>query len=91
MKTNVIEIKHLTKNYGNNRGIFDVSLTVKKGEIFGFLGPNEAGKSTTIRHLMGFIQADQGTCLINGLDCLKDHAKVQQLVGYLPGGNCLYG
>ena len=85
MTTNIIEIQQLTKDYGNNRGIFEVSLSVKKGEIFGFLGPNGAGKSTTIRHLMGFIKPDQGTCLINGLDCLKDHAKVQKLVGYLPG------
>lgn len=85
MTTNVIEIRQLTKDYGNNRGIFDVSLSVKKGEVFGFLGPNGAGKSTTIRHLMGFIQADQGSCQINGLDCLRDHAHIQQALGYLPG------
>lgn len=85
MTTNVIEIRQLTKDYGNNRGIFDVSLSVKKGEVFGFLGPNGAGKSTTIRHLMGFIQADQGSCQINGLDCLRDHARIQQALGYLPG------
>ena len=85
MTTNVIEIRQLTKDYGNNRGIFDVSLSVKKGEVFGFLGPNGAGTSTTIRHLMGFIQADQGSCQINGLDCLRDHARIQQALGYLPG------
>lgn len=85
MTTNVIEIRQLTKDYGNNRGIFEVSLSVKKGEVFGFLGPNGAGKSTTIRHLMGFIQADQGSCQINGLDCLRDHARIQQALGYLPG------
>ena len=85
MTTNVIEIRQLTKDYGNNRGSFDVSLSVKKGEVFGFLGPNGAGKSTTIRHLMGFIQADQGSCQINGLDCLRDHARIQQALGYLPG------
>lgn len=85
MTTNVIEIRQLTKDYGNNRGIFDVSLSVKKGEVFGFLGPNGAGKSTTIRHLMGFIQADQGSCQINGLDCLRDHARIKQALGYLPG------
>ena len=85
MTTNVIEIRQLTKDYGNNRGIFDVSLSVKKGEVFGFLGPNGAGKSTTIRHLMGFIQDDQGSCQINGLDCLRDHARIQQTLGYLPG------
>ena len=85
MTTNVIEIRQLTKDYVNNRGIFDVSLSVKKGEVFGFLGPNGAGKSTTIRHLTGFIQAEQGSCQINGLDCLRDHARIQQALGYLPG------
>lgn len=85
MTENVIEIKNLTKNYGNHRGVFDVSLSVKKGEVFGFLGPNGAGKSTTIRHLMGFIQADQGSCQINQLDCMKNHAQIQQTLGYLPG------
>ena len=49
MKENVIEIRHLTKNYGKSRGVIDVSLNVKQGDIFGFLGPNGAGKSTTIR------------------------------------------
>lgn len=50
----VIEIDHLTKDYGHHRGIFDVSFSVNKGEVFGFLGPNGAGKTTTIRHIMGF-------------------------------------
>ena len=82
---NVIEIQHLTKDYGGNRGIFDITLSVAKGEVFGFLGPNGAGKSTTIRHLMGFIQAGKGSCQINGLDCLKDRAIIQNQLGYLPG------
>ena len=46
----VLKIEHLTKDYGNNRGIFDVSFNVEKGEVYGFLGPNGAGKTTTIRH-----------------------------------------
>ena len=50
----VIEVNHLTKDYGFGRGVFDVSFWVEKGEVFGFLGPNGAGKSTTIRHLMGW-------------------------------------
>lgn len=50
----VIEVEHLTKDYGSGRGVFDVSFHVDSGEVFGFLGPNGAGKSTTIRHLMGF-------------------------------------
>lgn len=51
----IIKINNLTKDYGNGKGIFDVTFTIKKGEIFGFLGPNGAGKTTTIRHLLGFI------------------------------------
>ena len=82
---NVIEINELTKDYGNNKGIFDVNLTVKKGEVFGFLGPNGAGKTTTIRHLMGFVHSDKGKCLINGIDCSKESDKIQERLGYLPG------
>lgn len=51
----IIKSNNLTKDYGNGKGIFDVTFTIKKGEIFGFLGPNGAGKTTTIRHLLGFI------------------------------------
>ena len=51
----MIAIEHLTRDYGEGRGIFDLSLRVKHGEVFGYLGPNGAGKTTTIRHLMGFL------------------------------------
>ena len=56
----VIEISHITKDYGQNRGVFDVSFAVRQGEVLGFLGPNGAGKTTTIRQLMGFIRPDSG-------------------------------
>ncbi|ELC8442588.1 ABC transporter ATP-binding protein [Clostridium perfringens] len=82
---NVIEIKNLTKDYGNNKGIFNVNLSVKKGEVFGFLGPNGAGKTTTIRNLMGFIHPDKGACSINGIDCSKESYRIQDNLGYLPG------
>ena len=81
----VIEVKHVTKDYGYGRGIFDVSFEVKEGEAFGFLGPNGAGKSTTIRHLMGFSKADEGELSINGKDSWKSAANIKQDVGYLPG------
>ena len=55
----VIEIDGLTKDYGNQKGLFDVSFTIEKGEILGFLGPNGSGKTTLIRHLMGFIKPDR--------------------------------
>lgn len=81
----IIEVKHVTKDYGYGRGIFDVSFEVKKGEVFGFLGPNGAGKTTTIRHLMGFIKAQVGELYINGKDCWKSAANIKREVGYLPG------
>lgn len=81
----VVEIKGLTKDYGNEKGIFDVSFKIEKGEVFGFLGPNGAGKTTTIRHLLGFIIPPAGTCLIEGLDCSKDVAKIQKNIGYISG------
>lgn len=81
----VIEIKHLVKDYGQGRGVFDVSFYVDKGECFGFLGPNGAGKSTTIRHLMGFSVPDSGETLINGVSSLKDRSVIMQGVSYIPG------
>ena len=81
----VIAIENFTKDYGNNKGVFDVSLHIEKGEVYGYLGPNGAGKSTTLRHLMGFSKPDLGTLLINDLDCWNDKTIIKRDVGYLPG------
>lgn len=81
----VIEINNITKDYGQGKGIFNVSFSVKKGEVLGFLGPNGAGKTTTIRHLMGFSKANKGNCNINGLDCFEKSSEIQRNLGYLPG------
>lgn len=81
----VIEVKDITKDYGNHKGNFNVNFTVEKGEVLGFLGPNGAGKTTTIRQLMGFIKPDKGSVKINSLDCFTEVEKVQDMVGYLPG------
>lgn len=81
----VIEVKHVTKDYGHGRGIFDVSFKIEEGEVFGFLGPNGAGKTTTIRHLMGFTKAQEGELYINGKDSWKSAAIIKHDVGYLPG------
>lgn len=80
-----IEIKHLTKDYGQGRGVFDVSFEVNEGECFGFLGPNGAGKSTTIRHLMGFSVPDSGETLLRGVNSLKDRQTIMNGVSYIPG------
>lgn len=82
---NVLQIDHLTRNYGNRKGIFDVSFSVGEGEVFGFLGPNGAGKTTTIRHLMGFIRPKEGCCRIDGKVCWKARTEIQQHLGYIPG------
>lgn len=81
----MIEISSLTKDYGNNHGVFKANFTVNKGEVYGFIGPNGAGKTTVIRHLMGFSKPDSGTTTINGLDCWQQSAQIKHLVGYLPG------
>lgn len=81
----MIEIQNLTKNYGNDKGVFDLSLTIERGEVFGYLGPNGAGKTTTIRALMGFIKPTVGQCFIEGIDCTKHPELVMEKVGYIPG------
>ncbi len=81
----IIEIDHLTKDYGQGRGVFDVTFHVDKGECFGFLGPNGAGKSTTIRHLMGFSIPDSGKTVLNGKNSLSERDKIMQGVSYIPG------
>lgn len=90
MKENVIEINHLTKNYGKNRGIIDVSLEVKQGDIFGFLGPNGAGKSTTIRSMLGFLKPNAGSVSILGMDSVRNHEQILKEVGYMPSEAWFY-
>lgn len=81
----IIKVDNLTKDYGHGRGVFDVSLTVFKGEVFGFLGPNGAGKSTTIRHIMGFSKPQKGNTYVFGEESFKNYYKILDNVGYLPG------
>lgn len=81
----VIRLDHATKDYGNGRGVFDLSFSVERGEVVGFLGANGAGKSVTMRMLMGFIRPQEGCVSIGGLDCFSDRASIQRHVGYLPG------
>lgn len=81
----IINVDHLTKDYGYGRGVFDVSIKVHKGECYGYLGPNGAGKSTTIRHIMGFSKPQKGKIEIFGQPSFGHTDKVLKSVGYLPG------
>jgi ABC-2 type transport system ATP-binding protein len=81
---NAIEIKKLTKYYGEARGIIDVSFNVEEGEIFGFIGPNGAGKSTTIRTLLSLIYPTSGSATIFGKDCIEFGTEIRKEIGYLP-------
>ncbi len=81
----VLEVERLTKDYGNGRGVFEVSFAVECGEVFGFLGPNGAGKTVTMRTLMGFIRPQEGRARIMGRNCFNHRAAIQQHLGYLPG------
>lgn len=85
-----ISINRLTKRYGKNRGIDQVSLTVAQGECFGFIGPNGAGKSTTIRTLLGLIRPTSGEARVLGLDIRRDTRQILARVGYLPSEAVFY-
>jgi ABC-2 type transport system ATP-binding protein len=80
-----IQTNHLTKSYGKNRGIIDVTFEIQESEVFGFLGPNGAGKTTTMRVLMGLLHPTSGSATIGGLDCWKQSTELKKQVGYLPG------
>ena len=90
IKQPVIEIKNLTKKYGNNLAVDKISFTVNRGEIVGFLGPNGAGKSTTMNMLTGYLSATSGSARIDGYNILSNPKEVKQMVGYLPEQPPLY-
>ncbi len=81
----MIEIKDLTKDYGSGRGVFDINLTIKKGEMIGFVGTNGSGKTTTIRSLMGFIKPTNGHVYVNGLESWENASEISKHIGYVPG------
>ena len=90
MSDKIIETQGLTVYYGKQRGIIDVSLTVEKGEVFGFLGPNGAGKTTTQRVLLDVIRPSSGRASIFGMDCQEQGVELRTRVGYLPGELALF-
>lgn len=80
-----IRVENITKNYGCGRGVFNVSFEVNKGEIFGYVGTNGSGKTTTIRNIMGFIHPERGHAYIKGLDSWNKSYQIKKYVGYVPG------
>ncbi|MBZ5553047.1 MAG: ABC transporter ATP-binding protein [Acidobacteriia bacterium] len=87
----MIEVDHISKRYGTKDAVIDISFDVKDGEILGFLGPNAAGKTTTMRILTGYIPPTAGTARIEGLDILTQSLDTRRLIGYLPENPPLYG
>lgn len=85
-----LEVKNISKNYGEQKALDNVSFSVKKGEIVGFLGPNGAGKSTLMKILTTYLTADSGTAFVNEHDVTSAQKEVQKSVGYLPEHNPLY-
>ena len=85
MEDIIISVKNLTKDYGNGRGIFDISFDIPRGATFGYCGTNGSGKTTTIRHIMGFLKPDSGEVTVNGLDAWKNAEEIKKYIGYVPG------
>lgn len=86
----MIEVKNLTKQYGNNTAVDNVSFKIRDGRIYGFLGPNGAGKSTTMNIITGCLAATSGTVQINGCDICNDPIEAKKQIGYLPEMPPLY-
>lgn len=85
-----LEVKNLTKIYGNQHALNNISFTVNKGEIVGFLGPNGAGKSSTMKIATGYLPPTSGQVFVDGFDVVEQPMKVKQITGYLPEHNPLY-
>lgn len=85
-----VEIKNLTKTYGAQKAVDDISFNIKEREIVGFLGPNGAGKSTTLKIITGYLEADKGTVTVAGINVKDDPCNAKKKIGYLPEANPLY-
>lgn len=86
----MIEVKNLTKRYGNHMAVDHLSFQIQEGQIYGFLGPNGAGKSTTMNMITGYIASTEGTVMINGHDILEEPEEAKKSIGYLPEQPPLY-
>lgn len=85
-----IEVNQLTRLYGEQKAVDNISFHVNKGEIVGFLGPNGAGKSTTMKIITGYLQPDSGTTIVCGIHVQKEPLESKKKIGYLPEANPLY-
>ncbi|MFT3909994.1 MAG: gliding motility-associated ABC transporter ATP-binding subunit GldA [Ferruginibacter sp.] len=85
-----ISVNNLSKNYGSQKAVNQISFTVNKGEIMGFLGPNGAGKSTTMKMITGYLEADAGTIQVCGITVKDNGIETKKKIGYLPEANPLY-
>ncbi len=90
MSDNAIEVSHLTRRFGGFAAVDDISFEVRRGEIFGFLGSNGAGKSTTIRMLCGLLEPSSGTASVGGIDVGRDPEGVKRRIGYMSQRFSLY-
>ena len=86
----MLNIEHLTKTYGSQKAVDDLSLHIRPGEIFGFIGHNGAGKSTTLKCTVGILQFDSGKITINGTDLLSDPVKCKRDLAYIPDNPDLF-
>lgn len=86
----MIEVKNITKKYGNFLAVDNINFEVKDGEIVGFLGPNGAGKSTTMNMITGYIEPSKGKIIVNGKEISKEPNKVKKQIGYMPENIPLY-
>lgn len=87
----MLTLKNLSKNYGNFYAVNDINLSIDKGEIFGFLGINGAGKTSTLRMITGIILPTSGTITIDGYDIVRNPAEAKRITGYIPDRPHLYG
>ncbi|HVK97074.1 MAG TPA: gliding motility-associated ABC transporter ATP-binding subunit GldA [Flavisolibacter sp.] len=85
-----ISVKNLSKVYGEQRAVDNISFSINPGEIVGFLGPNGAGKSTTMKMITGYLEPDAGDIQVSNIDVRKEPLSVKKKVGYLPESNALY-
>src|SRR6187397_1511179 len=91
MAEHAVDLDRVTKKYGEVVAVRDLALAIEPGEMFGLIGPDGAGKTTTIRLMCGLLKADAGVVRVLGQDPVRDHARVTQSIGYLSQRFSLYG